>query len=85
MLSGIKYADLHLHTSFSDGSLSPEQLVMEASRLGFSTIAVTDHDILDGVEPAIMAGEKYGVEVIPGVELSAESGDEEMIWVTIDS
>ena len=78
MLSGIKYADLHLHTSFSDGSLSPEQLVMEASRLGFSTIAVTDHDILDGVEPAIMAGEKYGVEVIPGVELSAESGDEEI-------
>jgi len=64
MLSGIKYADLHLHTSFSDGSLSPEQLVMEASRLGLSAIAVTDHDILDGVEPALMAGEKYGVEVV---------------------
>jgi predicted metal-dependent phosphoesterase TrpH len=74
----IKCADLHLHTSFSDGSLSPERVVMEANRLGFTAIAITDHDILDGVGPALSAGEQYGVEVIPGVELSAESDGEEV-------
>lgn len=73
-----KYADLHLHTNFSDGTFSPERVVMEASRLGFAAIAITDHDILDGIEPALSAGEQYGVEVIPGVELSAESGGEEI-------
>jgi predicted metal-dependent phosphoesterase TrpH len=73
-----KYADLHLHTNFSDGTFSPEQVVVEASRLGLAAIAITDHDIVDGIEPALSAGERYGVEVIPGVELSAESGGEEV-------
>jgi predicted metal-dependent phosphoesterase TrpH len=73
-----KYADLHLHTTFSDGTYSPEQLVIEANRSGFAAIAITDHDILDGIEPALLAGEQYGVEVIPGVELSAESDGEEI-------
>lgn len=73
-----KYADLHLHTTFSDGSLSPEQIVIEANRLGFSAIAITDHDILDGIKPALLAGQKHCVEVIPGVELSAIFNDEEI-------
>jgi hypothetical protein len=73
-----KYADLHLHTNFSDGTFSPERVVMEANRLGFAAIAITDHDILDGIEPALSAGDQYGVEIIPGVELSAESDGEEI-------
>ena len=73
-----KYADLHLHTSFSDGTFSPERVVREANRMGFAAIAITDHDILDGIEPALSAGNQYGVEVIPGVELSAESDGEEI-------
>lgn len=73
-----KYADLHLHTSFSDGNFSPERVVREANCLGFSAIAITDHDILDGIEPALSAGEQYGVEVIPGVELSARLDGEEI-------
>jgi len=73
-----KYADLHLHSNFSDGALSPEQIVIEANRLGFAAISITDHDILDGIEPALSAGEQYGVEIIPGVELSAELDGEEI-------
>jgi hypothetical protein len=73
-----KYADLHLHTSFSDGTLSPEQIIQAAYRLGFSAVAITDHDILDGIEPALSAGKNCGVEVVPGVELSAESNGEEI-------
>ena len=72
-----KFADLHLHTNFSDGTFTPENLVKEAMYMGISTIAITDHDILDGIEPGILAGKKYGVEVIPGVELSARSDDDE--------
>ena len=74
----LKYADLHLHSNFSDGELSPEQIVIEASRLGFAAIAITDHDILDSIEPALSAGAEYGIEIIPGVELSAESNGEEI-------
>ena len=72
------YADLHLHTNFSDGSLTPEELVTEARLAGLVAISVTDHDILDGIEPALLEGEKHGIEVIPGVELSAEANGEEV-------
>ena len=64
--------DLHLHTSFSDGTFSPEEVVYEAQKNGFSVISISDHDCIDGVEPAIQAGLKYGVMVIPGVEITAE-------------
>jgi predicted metal-dependent phosphoesterase TrpH len=62
--------DLHLHSSFSDGALTPAELVAEASRLGLRAIALADHDNVDGVPEAMAAGQKLGVEVIPAVELS---------------
>ncbi len=64
-------ADLHLHTIHSDGTFTPRELVKRAKAMGFGTIAVTDHDSIEGVYPAMAAGEKLGVRVIPGVELSA--------------
>ncbi|MFC1713342.1 PHP domain-containing protein [Candidatus Poribacteria bacterium] len=73
-----RYADLHLHTNFSDGTMSPEEVVIEARHVGLDAIAITDHDILDGIEPASLAGKKHGVEVIPGIELSAEYNGEEV-------
>lgn len=64
--------DLHLHTHYSDGLESPEELVARASRSGLRTIAVTDHDGIDGVQAAIDAGAGLGIRVIPGIEFSAE-------------
>lgn len=67
-----KKADLHVHTNLSDGTFSPEQVVEYASKIGLDCIAICDHDVIDGIKPAIEAGEKYGLEIIPGVELTAE-------------
>ena len=64
--------DLHTHTTFSDGSLTPTQLVEEAAALGLTAVAVTDHDTVDGLPEALAAGERLGIDVIPGVEINLE-------------
>jgi predicted metal-dependent phosphoesterase TrpH len=63
----MSFADLHLHTRYSDGSWHPQTLVREAARLGFAAIAITDHDTLDGIPEAL---DRAGIEVIPGVEIT---------------
>ena len=74
----MKYADLHIHTKFSDGTFAPEYVVREAQKKGLSCIAITDHDEVEGCAPAIKEAEKFDIEVIPGVELSAEIGNYEI-------
>ena len=69
--------DLHLHTTASDGTDSPQKLVEIAAQNGFDVIAVTDHDTMRGVEEAQQAGKRLGVRVISGVEISA-GGDTEV-------
>jgi len=64
------FVDLHLHTTASDGMDSPTEIVKKAHHLGLLAIAVTDHDTVQGVEEAIEAGSRVGVEVVPGVEIS---------------
>ncbi len=64
-------ADLHIHTDFSDGTMSPGQVVKEASKLNFHTIAITDHDTVDAIETAQIVGSMEGVDVIPAIELSS--------------
>ncbi len=64
------FVDLHIHTVFSDGLFTPEEVVMRAKALGFSAIAITDHDSVGGVDRAKEAGKRFGIEVIPGVEMS---------------
>ncbi|TDB39078.1 MAG: PHP domain-containing protein [Actinobacteria bacterium] len=66
-------ADLHIHSTASDGTLSPTELVELARAEGIETIAVSDHDSVDGVASAMSAGAALGVDVIPAVELSAET------------
>ena len=63
--------DLHTHTTASDGTDTPAQLIERAAREGFGLIAVTDHDTLSGLEEAEAAGRARGVRVISGVEISA--------------
>jgi hypothetical protein len=69
--------DLHTHTTASDGALGPRELVRRAARKGLTVLAVTDHDTLEGWEPAFVEGKRLGLRVIPGVELSlaGDGGD----------
>jgi predicted metal-dependent phosphoesterase TrpH len=64
--------DLHTHTNRSDGTFTPAELVRHAAERSLEVIALTDHDTTAGLEEALAAGEAAGVEVVPGVELSAE-------------
>lgn len=64
--------DLHTHTTASDGSLTPTELIRHAVSKELAAIAVTDHDCVDGVEEALAEGRRQGIEVIPGLEISAE-------------
>lgn len=68
----MRFADLHLHTVFSDGTYTPQELILEAARQGLSAIAVVDHDTVAGLMPATEAAKSENIEIIPGIELSAE-------------
>jgi len=66
--------DLHIHSTFSDGSMTPTELVHLARHRKLSAIAITDHDTTDGIDEAIEAGSRLGLAVIPGIELSVKHG-----------
>lgn len=66
--------DLHTHTTASDGSLTPGQLVQAAAKAGLAAVAITDHDTTDGLDEALEAGSRLDIEVIPGVEISVNGG-----------
>jgi len=70
--------DLHVHSDRSDGSLTPYELVREAKHCGVTAIALTDHDTVSGVKEALLAGVEYGLSVIPGIELSAVYGGQDI-------
>ena len=67
-----RVCDLHTHSCFSDGTYTPEDLILEAKGIGLSAIALTDHNTVAGLDEFITAGEKHGVEAVPGIELSTE-------------
>ncbi|MBW7456771.1 PHP domain-containing protein, partial [Paenibacillus sepulcri] len=66
----IDRADLHSHTTASDGLQQPRENVRMAKEAGLAAIAITDHDTVDGIAEAIEAGKELGVIVVPGVEIS---------------
>lgn len=71
-------ADLHLHTYFSDGTYSPEELAQQAQRQGLRAVALTDHDTVEGCAPTGSACAAAGIEFIPGTELTAEQDGHEI-------
>lgn len=72
------FADLHVHTDFSDSTLSPAQVVEYASQAGLKAVAITDHDVVDGIPAVASIARLQGLEVIAGVELTAEMEGEEI-------
>ncbi len=66
------FADLHIHTYYSDSTSSPQEVVDQAVKNGLSCIAITDHDVTDGIAPTQEAAKAVNLEVIPGIELSSE-------------
>lgn len=72
------FADLHIHTQFSDGTYTPEEVVAIARRHDLAAIALTDHDTVEGCVPTAAVGAAAGLEFIPGVELTAEQDGHEL-------
>jgi len=71
-LENTGYIDLHTHTTASDGTLRPKELIQLAKRCGLMAVAITDHDTISGLEEGLEEGENIGVEVMTGIEISAE-------------
>jgi 3',5'-nucleoside bisphosphate phosphatase len=74
----MKFADLHLHTYFSDGTFSPEEVAAYGQKAGLAVLALTDHDSVEGCARAAAACAAAGIEFIPGAELTAEHNDTEV-------
>ena len=70
--------DLHLHTTASDGSYTPTEIVDKAKEAGLAAIAITDHDNMNGVEEALKRGGEIGIQVVPGIELNTDYKDIEV-------
>jgi len=71
-------ADLHMHTVFSDGALTPTELLRKVKEAGLEVVSITDHDSVSGLAEATELGKQIGIEVIPGMELSATLGNSEV-------
>lgn len=73
-----RFVELHAHTTASDGTLAPAELVARAAAAGLAAVAVTDHDTMAGLEEAARAGRAHGIEVVPGVEISTSYAELEI-------
>lgn len=73
-----RIVDLHTHTTESDGSFTPEELILEAKRKGLSAIAITDHDTFAGIEKAMPVASENDIELIPGIEFSTDYNGREV-------
>lgn len=72
------FADLHIHTTFSDGTADCGQIIKDANAAGLSCISITDHDTIEGIDCAIEAVRGFNIEVISGIELSTEVNDKDI-------
>jgi len=75
---GHSMIDLHMHTTASDGTLAPEDLIDHAHRAGIAIMSVTDHDTMAGVARAVAAAAEHGLTIIPGIEITAVHGGKDV-------
>ena len=80
----IKRADLHMHSTFSDGVEEPEELVVRAKNNGVELISLTDHDETGGLERMRAAAAQHGLQFVNGVEISADYGEVSIHVVGLD-
>jgi predicted metal-dependent phosphoesterase TrpH len=74
----VSLVDLHIHSTASDGKLSPSAIIAKAAEIGLRVVSITDHDCVDGVTPALQAAKAYAsLTFIPGVEISTDLADGE--------
>lgn len=76
--------DLHVHSNYSDGTLSPAELVQLAKQIGLSAFALTDHDNTNGLEEALQIAKQFSIEVIPGIEFSTRFMERDIHIVGLD-
>lgn len=78
--------DLHVHSTFSDGSLTPSELVLYAGKKKLTAMALTDHDTVSGIDEAIVAAANTNIKIIPGIELSTSYNNKDihMLGLNID-
>lgn len=74
----MRYADLHIHTTASDGVLTPEEVLKWAYNKGLKAISITDHDTISGMTKALSINRFIDLEIVPGIELNSEYLDEEI-------
>ena len=81
-----RYADSHVHTTYSAGSFSPDEVARRAKALGFSAVGICDHDTVRGFPAAVEAGVVHGIEVLPAIELStrADAGQQHILGYYCD-
>ena len=82
----LSYIDLHVHTTCSDGTLSPEKVVRLAASEKIGVLAITDHDNIDGIQRAKVEAQKFGIKIIPGIECSTtfDTGKRHILGYHID-
>ncbi len=76
--------DMHVHTRYSDGEHTPSEVINFAVEAGLSTIAITDHDTLDGLEEAVNAAKSAGISLIPGIEFSVDANSSHILGYNVD-
>lgn len=77
----MKYADLHVHTYYSDSTFSPKQVIDIAHEKGIDVIGITDHDCFGGIDEACACAKEYNIEIVPGIEISAITDDDKEIHI----
>lgn len=72
------YADLHVHTNASDSTFTVQEVLNRAKSIGLVAVGITDHDNIDSIDEGVEVGKRLGIEIIPGIELSAEENEMEI-------